>query len=364
VIPFSQQRLLSSCPLLRVKDLPTPAPSAFAGTVGELESPRVSTSHISVGDSVTWTLELRRTGNWPETTRVVSKDFQGVAPIMKRKFKPGSLFEGSLTEDVLIVPTKACTSQLGSVRFVYFDSNDGKYQIVTTETSTLSGRVERRPRPQTKARRRTAARSSPPPSRSCSKCCRKLVRLPPALAQNGVPIARGAIVAFWLRIAIVRGELTDPLQSRRPDKPNLSAILQSLQHAGLPAAETRHLVYHGKRMSADLGGITTTPPAAVKIARASKAKKFAPVAEQQNHLQEPVAHSLAGFWPAIRRSAGSLRSASRAPGIENPVFSGFIDGGMKYKIARTFSPGESSLGGRVAAVLPAITAALLLSGFY
>ncbi len=135
--------ITTSAPLLRVRELPEPAPSAFASAVGDfvLES-RITSSEVAVGDSVTWTLELRGTGNWPEITRVpsrvVSKDFQAVAPILKRSFKAGSLFEGGLTEDIMLVPTKAGSYQLGPVRFVYFDPKEGKYQLVTTETYTLN----------------------------------------------------------------------------------------------------------------------------------------------------------------------------------------------------------------------------------
>jgi hypothetical protein len=89
-------------------------------------------------------------------------------------------------------------------------------------------------------------------------------------------------------------------------------------------------------------------------------------AAQQNHWSESVAHALAAFClsprdPSIRwQFALSLERS----GIENPAFSGFANGGLKYKIARSFSPSEWSLVGSAAALATAIAAAALLSGFY
>jgi hypothetical protein len=475
-------------PLLRVRDLPAPAPSAFAGAVGDfnLES-RVTSTDVAVGDSVTWTLELRGTGNWPEITRlparVVSKDFTGVAPILKRQFAPNALFEGSLTEDVLLVPTKPGSYQLGPVRFVYFDPKDGKYQLITTETYTLNvsdrpGGAEAAAEHQATTKDgRTLIPAAPPllPLDPLPASWLGARPLSPALLTNSILAALGLLVIFWLRLAVQRSELTDPLHPRRRAKANLGIILQALDRAGLPPEEIRRLVFDWQRNVADLAGITTAMPTAVKIARAlegdgyraagsswaalwrdanralygerpllptdwlMRAKgalseitvprvpfsavflrhnllPFAALlvlallplgaratpledynkgdfaaaekgwrqiaattpldshtrynlslaAAQQNHWSEAVAHALAAFClsprdPSIRwQFALSLERA----GIENPAFSGFANGGARYKIARTFSPSEWSLVGSAAALLTAIAAAALLSGFY
>lgn len=484
--------ITTSASLLRVRELPEPAPSAFSGAVGDftLES-RITSSEVAVGDSVTWTLELRGTGNWPEITRVpsrvVSKDFQGVAPILKRAFKAGALFEGSLTEDVMLVPTKAGSYQLGPVRFVYFDPKEGKYQLVTTETFTLNvgqraggakAVVEQQGSTTTTSREvRTPVPAAPPllPLDPLPESWWGSRPLPPALLNNSLLISLGALVLYWLLLAFQRSELTDPLHSRRQARTQVVATLRALEHPGLSAEETRRLIFAWEKNTAALAGVKAAMPIAVKIARALEGEKYraasstwaglwreanqalygeflllptdwvlrakaalaeikirhvpfralffrhnllpfaamlalclvpltlradplddyrkgdfvaaekawriasaatpldaharynlALVAAQQNHWSESVAHSLAAFCleprnPSIRwQFALSLERA----GIENAAFSPFVTGGMKYQIARTFSPSEWGLIGSGSAFAAAIAAGTLLYGFY
>ncbi len=475
-------------PLIRIKDLPTPAPGAFTGAVGDfvLES-RVSSAEVNVGDSVTWTLELRGIGNWPEITRmparVVPKDFQGTAPILKRDFKPGSIFEGALTEDVLLIPNKAGSYQLGPVRFVFFDPKDGKYQLYTTETFTLEvhekpGGAQAAAENQSKTKDgRTIIPAAPPllPLDPLPDSWWGARPISPTLLNTSLLVAIALFLIVWLRFAAQRSELTDPLHVRRQAHANLAKILQSLDHAGISMEETRKLIFSWQKNTADLAGITTAMPTAVKIARAIEGESYraagsswlalwrdanralygefpqlptdwlmrakaalsevqmprvpfaaiflrhnllpfaallvltllptglragpmedyqkgdfaaaekawrkvataapldahtrynlALVAAQQNHWSESVAHSLAAFClaprdPSIRwQFALSLERS----GIENPAFSGFVNGGLRSKIARMFSPSEWSLVGSAAAIVTAIAGGVLLSGFY
>ena len=280
--------ITTSAPLLRTRDLPTPAPSAFAGAVGDftLES-RISSVDVNVGDSVTWTLELRGTGNWPEITRmparVVPKDFQGLAPILKREFKPGSIFEGSLTEDVLLLPAKAGTYQLGPVRFVFFDPKDGKYQLYTTETFTLNvaeraGGAKSAAENQGKAGKdgRTIIPAAPPllPLDPLPASWIGSRPLSPELLKNSLLASLGLVVLVWLRFSAQRSRLTDPLHARREAHEQLVAALKALENSGLPPVELRRLVYTWQRNAAILGGITTAMPTAVKIARALEGEKY------------------------------------------------------------------------------------------
>ena len=482
--------ITTSAPLLRVRELPEPAPSAFAGAVGDytLES-RITSAEVAVGDSVTWTLELRGTGNWPEITRmpvrVVSKDFQGVAPILKRVFKPGALFEGSLTEDVMLVPTKPGSYQLGPVRFVYFDPKDGKFQLVTTETYTLNvgqraggvkAAVEQQGATTTKEVVHEPVPAAPPqlPLDPLPESWWGSRPVPPALLNNSVLIAAGAFLIFWLALAVQRSELTDPLHSRRQARSQLHATLRALEHSGLAPEETRRLIFAWERETAALAGIKSAMPTAVKIARALEGDKYnaassiwaglwreanqalygeflvlptdwvlrakaalaevkirrvpiravflrhnllpfaamlalclvptlradpledyrkgdfaaaekawlqaaaaAPldahtrynlslVAAQQNQWSESVAHSLAAFCleprnPSIRwQFALSLERA----GIESAAFSPFVTGGLKYRIARTFSPSEWGVLGSAMAAAAALAGGALIYGFY
>jgi hypothetical protein len=128
---------------LTFKPLPTPSPVEFGKAVGNFTlTAKAATTQVNVGQSVTWTVELAGTGNWPEISRLpaqaISRDFQVVTPVTKRTMKSGQLFEGSLTQEMLLVPSRPGTYQLGPVRFVYFDPQAGSYQMLTSETVTLT----------------------------------------------------------------------------------------------------------------------------------------------------------------------------------------------------------------------------------
>lgn len=269
-------------PLLRIRELPTPAPSAFAGAVGDftLES-RLTSTEVREGDSVTWTLELKGAGNWPEITRmparVVPKDFQGVAPILKREFKPGSLFEGSLTEDVLLLPTKAGSYQIGPVRFVFFDPKEGKYQLVTTETFTLtvglrSGGAIATAEQQDAASKegRTPVPAAPPllPLDPLPASAWGAPPLGPGMLRNSVLLASAGLLLYWLGLAAQRSQLTDPLHARRRARAKLVATLRELERTDRPAKELRQLVFTWQLATAELGGVTFAMPTARQIAHA------------------------------------------------------------------------------------------------
>ncbi len=141
--PNVEQRQLESNPLeLTVKALP-PAPPEFSGAVGGFAfASKVVPLTTGVGEPITWTLELSGTGNWSDIAglpqREVSNDFQIVQPKSKRTMKDGSLFEGALTEDVVLVPTKPGTYHLAPVRFSYFDPKAGVYKTIATEPVTVT----------------------------------------------------------------------------------------------------------------------------------------------------------------------------------------------------------------------------------
>ncbi len=141
--PNVEQRQIDSKPLeVTVKALP-PAPAGFSGAVGEFAFvSKVVPVSAAVGEPITWTLELTGTGNWPDIAglpqREVSNDFQVVQPKSKRTMKDGTLFEGSLSEDVVLVPTKSGSYKLPAIRFNYFDPKTGSYKSISTEPVTLT----------------------------------------------------------------------------------------------------------------------------------------------------------------------------------------------------------------------------------
>jgi len=141
--PSIEQRELDAKPLtVTIKPLP-PAPAGFSGAVGEFSfKSKVVPLTSGVGEPITWNIELSGTGNWPDITglpsRDVSNDFQVVQPKSKRTMKDGSLFEGSLSEDVVLVPTRPGSYRLAPVKFTYFDTKSGSYKTVSSEPVTVT----------------------------------------------------------------------------------------------------------------------------------------------------------------------------------------------------------------------------------
>lgn len=135
---LEQYSITSTRPPITVRALPSPAPATFNAAVGQftLQSKVVPVS-ARVGEPITWTLSLSGTGNWPDVTalpaRDVSRDFRVVQPQAHRTLKDGTLFEGSLSEDVVLIPTQPGSYTLGPVNWTYFDPTAGQYRTVTTE---------------------------------------------------------------------------------------------------------------------------------------------------------------------------------------------------------------------------------------
>ena len=139
---MEQVSVTSDQPTLEVKPLPPGAPAGFSGAVGQFKlTSKVVPEKAALGEPVTWTLELSGTGNWPDVTglpaRSVSNDFKVVQPKARRTPAEGKLFDATLTEDVVLVPSKAGNYTLGPVTLAYFDPQAGAYRTVTTPKTTL-----------------------------------------------------------------------------------------------------------------------------------------------------------------------------------------------------------------------------------
>jgi len=138
-----QYAITSDSPQLTVRDLPIPAPATFAGAVGQFElTSKVVPESASVGEPITWTLELTGTGNWPDIpglpTRQASNTFRVVQPDARREIAEGKLFDGSITEDVVLIPTRAGEFPLGPVEWTYFDPALGDYRTISTPVTALT----------------------------------------------------------------------------------------------------------------------------------------------------------------------------------------------------------------------------------
>lgn len=119
---------------LQVRPLAEGAPDGFEGAVGqfEIESTVVPNS-ASVGEPITWTLELRGTGNWPSgvslPSRGVPADLRVIQPGADHQFAEGELFSGAVSEDLVLIPTRPGSLALEPVRFWFFNPQSGEYEL-------------------------------------------------------------------------------------------------------------------------------------------------------------------------------------------------------------------------------------------
>ncbi len=255
-----EQRVLATDPLeLTIKPLP-PGPGDFSGAVGTfaLVSKVVPTAP-AVGEPVTWTLELTGLGNWPDIAglpqREVSSDFSVVQPKSKRTMKDNALFEGSLSEDVVLVPNKPGTYKLGSVKFTYFDTATSSYKTITTEPVTITvGPAAATPvAPQANG---PVQFSLNPPANNTAPTLKlpdpvaptppeNLPRDPLLESRHGVapmPTERLVILGLlssvlcplllWLTLAAQRSRALDPQRRRRDSLAALAGVLDRMRTVG------------------------------------------------------------------------------------------------------------------------------------
>jgi hypothetical protein len=217
-----------------------------------------------VGEPVTWTLELAGTGNWPDITglpqREVSSDFQVVQPKSKRAMKDGTLFEGTLTEDVVLVPTKPGTYKLPPVRFSYFDPESGSFKTIASEPVTVTvtpGSAPVLPPANSGAPVQFSLNpTNPAPSVPALPAAvtplppENLPRDPISQSSTGqIPLTTSRLLllsilsallcplVLWLVLAARRSRTLDPQRRRREALTALSATLRALRSAkDLPAA--------------------------------------------------------------------------------------------------------------------------------
>jgi hypothetical protein len=267
---------------LEVRPLP-PAPAGFNGAVGDFKiSSKVVPLEVKVGEPVTWTVELSGSGNWPEIRGLPSReapgDLQVILPKPKRTQPPGKLFEGTLSEDVVLVPTRAGAYALPSLDFIYFDPKSGSYvtisapgaavtadaaaQVPIAETAAAPGA----PQVSTAAPTTNAKPPEPPagalgdPLAGAPTAPEPVTRRALAAAY-AVPFALFALL--WAVLAYRRARLTDPLRLQRAARGRLAATLDALRSA--PSADKAPLLLAWQRDAAVLWSIdhAAPPPSAV-----------------------------------------------------------------------------------------------------
>ncbi len=335
--PLTDSFTVANAPLeLNFKPLP-PASVEFAKAVGNFTlTAKAAATTVAVGGSVTWTVELSGTGNWPEITRLpaqaISRDFQVVTPVTKRTLKRGQLFEGTLTQEMLLVPSRAGNYTLGPVRFVYFDPQAGKYQMLTSESVALTVTGEA-----------AAAGAITPPSTAPSAMPAaggervRVAESPPPLPLDPLPtplpgltpsgrrdlfvsvaVPLGLLVIFWLWLAAGRRFQTDPLRRRREARARIEAALGGLDAAAvLPREGVQRRLRDWQRATADFAEINEASPSPTQVTQAlervrkgTTGSSWAQLWRDANHVIYGEHATLPPDW--LMRARGALSDAPLA----------------------------------------------------
>ena len=268
---------------IEVRPLP-PAPSGFTGAVGDFKiSSKVVPREVKAGEPITWTVELTGSGNWPEIrglpSREAPRDFQVIQPKPKRTQTQGKLFEGTLSEDVVLVPTRAGTFDLPALEFTYFDPRSGTYKTLSAPGASIAADPSG---PATPAAEQTPAAPGAPKISTETSTATKAPELPtsglgdPLTAQPPAPeplrkrtLAFAAAVPFlalgifWMVLALRRAKATDPLLPQRIARARLRSTLEALRSA--PAAERTPLLLAWQSDSAILWKLDHAAPPASAI---------------------------------------------------------------------------------------------------
>jgi tetratricopeptide (TPR) repeat protein len=255
---LDQFAIASDRPTIAVKPLPEGAPASFNGAVGRftLES-KVVPAAAAVGEPVTWTLTLSGAGNWPDLpgapAREASKVFRVIQPQAKRTPKAGALFDATLTEDVVLIPTQPGAYTLGPVTWSYFDPAKGKYETITTPRATVTITAAPGSAGGTTAGEKNPAAPDALSSADGSSAGRTpfvTSRAPGAIPRDPLPGSAEALaplplrtllaaalaplaplLAFWFRLALRSARETDPLRPQREARARLADTLAALRRA-------------------------------------------------------------------------------------------------------------------------------------
>jgi hypothetical protein len=281
---YQQFAVPDSLVSLEVRPLP-PAPEGFSGAVGDFKvSSKVVPLEVKTGEPVTWTVELSGSGNWPEIRGLPSREapaeFQVIQPKPKHTQPAGKLFDGTLAEDVVLVPTKAGTYVLPPLDFTYFDPRSGTYKTISAPGATVTAdaaalapvaaqEAAAPGAPQISAAVPTTEAKSPePPAGALGDPLTGSASAPDPLRKKTLAVAYAVpfalLALLWTVLAYRRARATDPLRIQRAARKRLAATLDALRSA--PSSAKAPLLLAWQRDSAVLWGIEHAAPAPSALA--------------------------------------------------------------------------------------------------
>jgi len=239
---------------LDVRPLPPSAPAGFSGAVGqfELES-QVVPAQPKTGEPVTWTLTLKGTGNWPGgvelPARAVPADFRTLQPKQHKDFADGQLFDGSLSEDLVMIPNQPGDYRLAAVRFVYFDPATGGYRTLEAQPPMLhitGAPIAAPPQPAVQPAAQPAAApiaatnsaatsaSAPGPLLPRDPMRGATSALAPVSSRRLAWLAAAPLILLfldWLMLAVQHARRTDPRRPQREAFKHLRPCIERIRRA-------------------------------------------------------------------------------------------------------------------------------------
>ena len=278
---------------MEIQPLPAGAPAGFKGAVGQysLDSKMVP-EQVNEGEPITWTLNLKGTGNWPMgvelPSRTVPAKMRTIQPKLRREFEGTQVFTGGLVEDLVLIPTEAGEYELPAVKFVYFDPKKKSYETIEAKPPKISVLKEGTLRPSGPAQVTMAPSAGPAQKQGSGpgwggfgsgKSARVLQYGVPALPREplegtGVgmaPIPLGlarfmavlpwvVLAGVWWRWARKRAVLTDPERSRKEALQSWKSSVQLLRvESANPEARDKSLLLWQKAVAGTLGVDAATP---------------------------------------------------------------------------------------------------------
>lgn len=349
--PFNQDEDVQSDPIsIEVKPLPSPEPPGFSGAVGlfKLDS-RIVPQSVSEGYPITWTLALSGAGNWNAgislPARDVSTDFQVPPSKARLDQHENVVFDGTLTEDVVLIPTRPGNYTLGPVRWSYFNPVAGRYETIATEAvqvtvSAASKSGQPAPQPQPSA----GAQSQPPPPTALAPAEPPVPPAPafdrsPKLPRDTLlgtasalrPIGSMAVwlclapaialAIFWLALSQQHALMTDSLAWRRHARTRALEAVSSLRLAP-DASRRRAALTRWMQAAAHFCGLPAAAPRREQFLAALRREQGADPTtiqdweslwhEAENALYAPEG-TLRADWPARAEAALLARRLPRTP---------------------------------------------------
>jgi len=325
---YQQFSVQGSPPTVEVRPLP-PAPDGFTGAVGDFQlASKVVPVHVKIGEPVTWTVELSGTGNWPEVqglpSREVPGSFQVIQPRPKRTQPQNKLFDGTLAEDVVLVPTQPGTYELPALNFTYFDPKTGGYRAISAPGGTVivdaaapAASVAGAGQPGAPAAgaapgapaQRPQLKPPEPPGASLGDPVGPADTSSAPLHAQALSIACALpfalLAVFWGALAYRRARATDPLNPRREARLRMAATLEALRSA--PVVGKAPLLLAWQRDAAVLFEIAHAAPPAAAVSDPDWSALWA----EADRCLYSSAMTLPGDW--ISRAQAALQRKSLRP---------------------------------------------------